>query len=196
LVEIFSGLGNSVNVIQGDIPYAGGLIQITDGQFTLPASLSTTLQASGETTFTSLASSANLTDAFDNIPASTFFIPSNEAFANAIASPSTATATLLEGHVIPNFLGYLPNLVNGSTLTTQSGSVVTVTIQGDNYFINNAMIVSSNLILENGVAHVIDQILAPTPQIYTGAASSTTQRGPTRAFTTAVAAALFLATIF
>jgi hypothetical protein len=31
LVEIFSGLGNSVNVIQGDIPYSGGLIQICDG---------------------------------------------------------------------------------------------------------------------------------------------------------------------
>ena len=31
LVQIYSGLGNSVNVIQADIPYAGGLIQITDG---------------------------------------------------------------------------------------------------------------------------------------------------------------------
>jgi hypothetical protein len=31
LVQIFSGLGNSVNVIQADIPYAGGHIQITDG---------------------------------------------------------------------------------------------------------------------------------------------------------------------
>jgi hypothetical protein len=30
LVEIFSGLGNSVNVIRADIPYAGGYIQITD----------------------------------------------------------------------------------------------------------------------------------------------------------------------
>jgi hypothetical protein len=31
LVQIYSGLGNSVNVIQADIPYAGGHIQITDG---------------------------------------------------------------------------------------------------------------------------------------------------------------------
>jgi hypothetical protein len=31
LVQIYSGLGNSVNVIQGDILYAGGRIQITDG---------------------------------------------------------------------------------------------------------------------------------------------------------------------
>ena len=31
LVQIFSGLGNSVNVIQADIPYAGGHIQLLDG---------------------------------------------------------------------------------------------------------------------------------------------------------------------
>jgi hypothetical protein len=31
LVRIYSGLGNSVNVIQADIPYDGGLIQLIDG---------------------------------------------------------------------------------------------------------------------------------------------------------------------
>jgi uncharacterized surface protein with fasciclin (FAS1) repeats len=133
-------------------------------QVTLPASLSATLQATGETTFVSLASGANLTETLDNIPFSTFFIPSDEAFSNAgISSPTAATASLLEGHVIPNFVGYLPNLVNGSTLTTETGSLVTVTIQGDNYFINNALIISSNLILENGVAHVIDQVCLLSP---------------------------------
>lgn len=128
-------------------------------QFTLPVSLSVTVQATGESTFASLASSANLTDALDNLPYSTFFVPSNEAFASAGASsPSAATASLLEGHVIPNFVGYLPSLVNGSTLTTQTGSLVTVTIQDSNYYIDGAMIISSNLILENGVAHVIDKV--------------------------------------
>jgi uncharacterized surface protein with fasciclin (FAS1) repeats len=134
---------------------------LTNGtsKFTLPASLSVTLQTTGLNTFASLASSASLTDTFDNIPYSTFFIPSDEAFALANASsPSAATAALLTRHVVPNFAGYLPSLVNGSTLTTQAGSSVTVTIQGDNYYIDDAIIVSSNIILENGVAHVIDQV--------------------------------------
>ena len=127
-------------------------------QFTLPAPLSETEPAIGINTFASLAGSANLTDTFDNIPYSTFFIPSDEAFASSNASSSGTTASLLEGHVIPNFVGYLPSLVNGSTLTTQAGSVVTVTIQGDNYYINDALIVSSNVILDNGVAHVLDKV--------------------------------------
>ena len=128
-------------------------------QFTLPAPLSETEPSLGINTFASLADSANLTDTFDNIPYSTFFLPSDEAFANSNgSSASAATANLLEGHVIPNFVGYLPSLVNGSTLTTQSGTVVTVTIQGENYYINNAQIITSNAILENGVAHVIDGV--------------------------------------
>ena len=134
---------------------------LTNGtsQFTLPVSLSETLEVTGESTFVSLADSTNLTDAFDNLPYSTFFIPSNAAFASANEdSPSAGTASLLEGHVIPNFVGYLPNLVNGSTLTTEAGSTVTVTIQGDNYFINEAMIIASNLVLDNGVAHVLDGV--------------------------------------
>jgi uncharacterized surface protein with fasciclin (FAS1) repeats len=134
---------------------------LTNGtsKFTLPVPLSVTLQATGLNTFAALASSANLTDTFDNIPYTTFFIPSDEAFALANdASPSAATAALLMGHVVPNFAGYLPNLVDGSTLTTQAGSSVTVTIKGDNYYINDALIVSSNIILDNGVAHVIDQV--------------------------------------
>jgi uncharacterized surface protein with fasciclin (FAS1) repeats len=127
--------------------------------FTLPASLSATLQATGLSTFSLLENSSNLTEAFDTLPYSTFFIPSNEAFAIANdSSPSAATAGLLAGHVVPNFVGYLPSLVNGASLTTQSGSVITVTIQGDNYYINGAQIISSNIILANGVAHVIDKV--------------------------------------
>lgn len=30
-VQIFSGLGNAVNIVKGDIPYDGGLIQTVDG---------------------------------------------------------------------------------------------------------------------------------------------------------------------
>jgi uncharacterized surface protein with fasciclin (FAS1) repeats len=136
-----------------------GLLTNGTSKFTLPASLSVTLQATGLSTFASLASSVNLTDTFDNIPYTTFFIPSDEAFAITNASsPSAATAALLTRHVVPNFAGYLPDLVDGSTLTTQAGLSVAVTIKGDDYYIDDAKIVSSNIILDNGVAHVLDQV--------------------------------------
>jgi uncharacterized surface protein with fasciclin (FAS1) repeats len=65
--------------------------------------------------------------------------------------------------VIPDFVGYLPFLKNGATYTTQGGGNVTITVTGTvgkdaQYFVNNAKIVASNLILSNGVAHVVDQV--------------------------------------
>jgi uncharacterized surface protein with fasciclin (FAS1) repeats len=60
--------------------------------------------------------------------------------------------------LIPNFVGYLPSLTNGSTYTSQGGTSFTVTIIGSDYYINNAKVLTSNVIVENGVAHVIDQV--------------------------------------
>lgn len=47
LLRISAGLGNTTNVIKGDIPYDGVVIHITDSYFTLPQSLSCTSQATG-----------------------------------------------------------------------------------------------------------------------------------------------------
>ena len=64
----------------------------------------------------------------------------------------------MDGHIIPNFVGYLPSLTNGLKLVTQAGTTVTVTVKGDDFYLNNAKIIASNLILENGVGHVLDQV--------------------------------------
>jgi len=74
----------------------------------------------------------------------------------------TSIQSLLLGHLIPNFVGYLPSLNNGTTYTSQGGSNFTVTTDGCDYYINNAKIVLSNVVLGNGVAHVIDQVIQPS----------------------------------
>jgi uncharacterized surface protein with fasciclin (FAS1) repeats len=127
--------------------------------FTLPVSLSSTASANGHTSFLNIAKSSNLTSTLDNTPAITCFIPSNSAFAKPNANSSySSSSSLLSGHVIPDFLGYLPALSNGATYTTQAGTKVTITIRGDDYYVNNAKIIASNQILENGVAHVVDSV--------------------------------------
>lgn len=100
----------------------------------------------------------------DNTPSITCFIPSNAAFSTPNATSRYASsASLLSGHVISNFVGYLPSLENGATFTTQGGTNVTVTVRGTDTFINNAKIIASNQILENGVAHVIDSVSLSSP---------------------------------
>jgi hypothetical protein len=61
----------------------------------------------------------------------------------------------------------LPTLKNGATYLTQGGANVTVTVRGNDYYINNAKIIASNQILENGVAHVIDQVSLNSPRLDT-----------------------------
>ncbi|KIW34773.1 uncharacterized protein PV07_01529 [Cladophialophora immunda] len=126
---MFSGLGNSVGILTGDIPYAGGLIHTTDGLFTVPISLSSTSQYIGQTTFTSLTNATNQTSILDSMPLVTVFIPSNEAFAAVNVSPTSPNiASVLSGHVLQNFAGYLPALSNGTSYITQAGTTVTVAI--------------------------------------------------------------------
>src|ERR1700743_2799364 len=136
--------------------------------FTVPLSLSETAQTTGETTFVSLTNASSQTPILDSTPLITVFIPTNDAFAAAnISASSSGISSLIGGHVLQDFAGYIPSFTNGSTYTTQSGTTVTFTIQGENYFINNAKIVSSNLVLENGVAHVIDSVCTSSSEIQT-----------------------------
>ncbi|KAH6665112.1 beta-ig-h3 fasciclin [Halenospora varia] len=178
-IRMLSGLGNSINIIKGDIPYSGGLIQSTDGFFTLPSALSATVNSTGLSTLGSLLNQANLTDTFDASSSITIFTPSNAAFSAAANSTSNIATlpNLLSNHVIPNFLGYLPALVDGVVYKTLSGDTLKITINNGVYFVNGAKIISSNTILSNGVAHVIDKVLVPTPTPVTTSGSSSFGHG-------------------
>lgn len=175
-IKIFTGLGNSVNVVKPRIDYDKGSIYIIDGLFTVPTNLSNTLTSRPEISmFGSLLSSANLSATLNAAEGATFFIPSNKA----LSGNQTLTASTLQGYAVPNFDGYLPLLREGQTLKTLNGATLTVNITGGEYYINGSKIESANLILENGVAHVLDQIIAqdhspttPSPPQFTGGVSS------------------------
>ena len=86
----------------------------------------------------------------------TAFVPTDAAFTKS--NVSTSNPAVLSDHIIPNFAGYVPDLIDGATYTLKSGLTVTVTFKGGDIFVNNAKIVASNMILENGVAHSVDQV--------------------------------------
>lgn len=54
-------------------------------------------------------------------------------------------------------VAYSSTLKNGETLTTTTGDTVTITISGGNVFVNNAKVVIPDLLVSNGVVHVIDR---------------------------------------
>lgn len=120
-------------------------------------SLSSTTSETGLSTFGSLASQANLTYSLENTQSITAFLPSNAAFA-AAGNSTTSTSTLISNHIVSGLSGYLPDLTDGMNLTTKTGGALTVSVRSGIWYINDAKITQANLIMENGVAHIIDQV--------------------------------------
>jgi len=179
-VKIASGLGNEVNLKTSDIQYTNGLIHTTSGLLTNPELLSLTLLTNPDlSTFGSLLAGvgkSNLTrrDApkLDLTPRITVFIPTNEAF-SGISITANQAAAVLDGHtIVSNSLavpvGYLPELKNGQTFKTEGGGSVAISVRGGATYVGGAKILQANIILPNGVAHVVDKVLAQPVQ--TGAA--------------------------
>ncbi|MEZ4988127.1 MAG: fasciclin domain-containing protein [Saprospiraceae bacterium] len=53
------------------------------------------------------------------------------------------------------------DLSDGQTITTLQGDDVTVTINADGVFINDALVTVADLVADNGVVHVINAVLLP-----------------------------------
>jgi transforming growth factor-beta-induced protein len=98
----------------------------------------------------------------------TLFAPTDEAFDNLpdgvldalLADPEGDLTEVLLYHVIEGF-NIAANITAGD-LETLFGENVTVTIDGENVMVNDAMVIVTDLVGINGVVHVIDAVLVPT----------------------------------
>jgi transforming growth factor-beta-induced protein len=110
-----------------------------------------------------LASTSPLTTV-DGLKDVTIFAPSNAAF-QAIGSATgslstTQLSSILQYHVIQGTVGYSSlltmELANESFPTVQGGSVM-VEVTDGKVFVNSAQVVITDIIVANGVMHVIDK---------------------------------------
>jgi len=98
----------------------------------------------------------------------TVFAPTDAAFAALpagtvdalLADPTGELATILLYHVL-GLEAFSTDLSDGMMVTTLQGEEITVTINGNGVFINDAQVTLANLDAENGVVHVIDAVLLP-----------------------------------
>ncbi len=112
----------------------------------------------------------------------TLFAPTDAAF-NALPAGTVAAlladipqlTDILLHHVIGDSV-MSTMLSNGMMATTLLGTDVTVTINGGNVYIDNAMVTVADIVADNGVVHVIDAVLlppAPTNSVYDIVSNST-----------------------
>ena len=128
---------------------------------TVPANITATAQAAGLTSLANALIQVNLLDTVNILPDITVFAPTNAAFA-AINSTiaglcNDQLAAILEYHVINGTVGYSTLLTNGETIPTlDDGANVTITLGNNSVKVNNANVVIPDVLVANGVVHVID----------------------------------------
>jgi uncharacterized surface protein with fasciclin (FAS1) repeats len=121
--------------------------------------VTTTGLETGLTSAVGAIAAANLTETIDAVADLTIFIPVNQAFdaiGNILANASIETLqTVLTYHAVTGSVLFSGDLSN-TTVPSVQGNDLTVTVTDDAVFVNTAKVVIPNVILYNGVAHVID----------------------------------------
>lgn len=162
--EIISGMKMVSNVTQANLNFSGGVVHVIDKVLTIPDNFSTTAQAADLTDCVGATNALNLTSTLDTATDITIFAPSNSAFqdiATGLTKLNTSQLTdILEYHILNGTVDYSTSLKNG-TLTMMNGKNLTVRIEKGAIFVNAARIINADILIANGVIHVIDSVLNP-----------------------------------
>lgn len=140
--------------------FTGGVVHVIDHVLTIPASVLDTASAAG---LTSLRGALNATDRLEaaSAPDLTIFAPNNEAFQSIGSALSNLSVSDLQGildyHIVNGSVRYSSTLENGTTLTAVNGDELTITVEDGNVFVNAARVIVPNVLIANGVVHVIDK---------------------------------------
>ncbi|KAJ8114192.1 hypothetical protein OPT61_g3872 [Boeremia exigua] len=165
-VTFFSGLLSNSTVTQADVNFTGGVIHVIDRFLVLPETVSDTLTSANLTGLRGALNATDLLEAVDTIPDVTIFAPTTQAFSDigsVLANASTEDiANILTYHVVNGTVGYSSGIENGTVLTTLNGQNLTITIgEGGRIFVNSARVTIADVLIANGVVHVIDEVLNP-----------------------------------
>ena len=167
---------NGAQVTVADITATNGVVHVIDAVLLPPAPQPTTtvvdviVNSVDHDTLEAAVVAAGLVETLSGTGPFTVFAPTDAAFAalpagtieTLLADPTGALTQILLYHVV-GAQALSTDLTNGQTVATLQGQTVTVTINTDGVFINNAQVTVADIITDNGVIHVIDAVLLPNP---------------------------------
>jgi uncharacterized surface protein with fasciclin (FAS1) repeats len=165
---------NGAKVTAADIVAKNGVVHVIDAVLVpeeIPATVVDIIVGSEDhTTLEAAVIAANLAGTLSGDGPFTVFAPTDAAFDalpeglldELLAEPAGFLTEILLYHVVGgNALS--TSLTNDQMIETLNGQSVKVTINDDGVFISGAKVVVADLVAKNGVVHVIDAVLVPTP---------------------------------
>lgn len=167
-----SGQGARCTLTQADISFSGGLIQVVDNLLIPPTQISNTAIAFQAKSFLGSLYAAKLMPDIAYRKNVTIFVPQDDAY-KAVGGTlqslnATKLARIMNYHIIPNQVLSSDLLTNGTkypTLATNasgnSADQITIRQDGNNKYANTAQIVQPDILIANGVMHIIANVLNP-----------------------------------
>ncbi len=166
---------NGIKVSTADIAAKNGVVHVLDAVLLPPAPpapsntvVDVIVNSENHNTLEAAVVAAGLVETLNGAGPFTIFAPTDAAFA---ALPAGTVETLLKdpsGDLTKILLYHAvgakarsTDLSNGQSIATIHGASVTVTINTDGVFINNAKVTVADVETTNGVVHVIDAVLLP-----------------------------------
>ncbi|KAI9675308.1 MAG: hypothetical protein M1817_001211 [Caeruleum heppii] len=176
VIVLLSGLGSRSTLTNPDIPFEGGTIQIVDTLCVPPEGFLNTSRVFNLTAAAGAVAKAELSDSIENARDVTIFAPNNDAFTrigSGLAGMSVEEVRNIIGyHVVNGTVNYSSMLQNNTQLQSLSGRPLTIYKGGNALYVNNAQLLQQDILLSNGVLHVIENVLnynatsaTPNPQI-------------------------------
>jgi len=163
---------NDSNIVIRNIKCTNGIIQVIDAVLLPPEDKSIVSVAKKAGTFNTLlaaAKAAGLADTLASDGPFTVFAPTDEAFENlpkgtvkSLLKPKNKSklAAILKYHVVKGKVSSR-DAIAAQTAKTLNGSKVKISIQNGKLSINDSTVVANDVEAENGIIHVIDQVLIP-----------------------------------
>ena len=161
---------NDAQVTVADIPADNGVVHVIDAVLIPPTTtvVDVIVNSPDHNTLEAAVLAADLAGTLSGDGPFTVFAPTDDAFAALpagtidalLADPQGLLTDILLYHVVgANALS--TDLMDGMSITTINGKDVTVTINNDGVFINDAQVTVADITTDNGVVHVIDAVLIP-----------------------------------
>lgn len=160
-----SGMGSRSTVVKGNLGFDGGIVHMIDTFLVPPTDWISTVPQFNLTAAGGATTDAKLNDYLNTATDLTIFAPNNDAFQKLGSTLSTMStselASLLEYHVVngSHSVGYSSNLPNGTVLKSRQGGNLTMTFSSNSLFVNSAKVIQSDLLIANGILHVIENVL-------------------------------------
>ena len=163
---------NQAEITAFDIEASNGVVHILDAvvlPFETVADVA--IDNSDFSTLTAAVVEARLLPALtDPLGNYTVFAPTNDAFDALATTLGTDLNGLLANPGLANILlyhviddeGFSTDLFDGQFIETLEGSAVEVSVVGTDVFINESQVIAVDLDVDNGVVHVIDEVLLPS----------------------------------